>query len=497
MKCGSSRRGTTRAPRRSSAAPPRSTPTAWPHCSSTIPPRPAGWPGGSATSFSARGPSTTAAIDALAEGLRAHDLDIGWGVATVLRSRLFFDAANLGRRVASPIEFAVGAVRALEMFDPSPSTPVLADWCGRLGQDLFYPPNVGGWPGGRAWITTRSAIGRANLAAALVARRVGRPGAAVRPDRAGRPPWPGAKPVVLRADCCSAPDGPEVPLDAAGAAPGMPRPTTGFARGPADLDSHSLCTGGETMITRRRLPRPRPAGFDPDRPGTDAARLPGAHGPCRRTREGRPHPGRRPARRRQRRHQHGRPLQGRRVRQVPQGDPPAREAADQDQRRGRPAPGDGRRGEAAGIGPAGDRAGRGLSEPEPLALPQHGDLAIGPARQHGPHRAGLGRPRPRRGPDDPRRCPGGDADRARRPPPAIRGRRSVSAALDRLDDYALTDKESRGPADRAPAAGDDLGQFLRRSLLDAYTTADRLEAVAGPATATRRIPSPSWPGGSA
>jgi uncharacterized protein (DUF1800 family) len=108
------------------------------------------------------------AFDALAEGLRAHDLDIGWGVATVLRSRRFFDAADLGRRVASPIEYALGAVRALEIFDPAPSTPVLADWCGRLGQDLFYPPNVGGWPGGRAWITTRSAIGRANCAAALI-----------------------------------------------------------------------------------------------------------------------------------------------------------------------------------------------------------------------------------------------------------------------------------------------------------------------------------------
>jgi uncharacterized protein (DUF1800 family) len=108
------------------------------------------------------------ALDALAEGLRAHDLDVGWGVATVIRSQLFFDAASLGRRVTSPLDFAVGAVRALEMFDPAPSTPVLADWCGRLGQDLFYPPNVGGWPGGRAWITTRSAIGRANLAAALI-----------------------------------------------------------------------------------------------------------------------------------------------------------------------------------------------------------------------------------------------------------------------------------------------------------------------------------------
>jgi uncharacterized protein (DUF1800 family) len=118
--------------------------------------------------FFGEGAVDKAAIDAMADGLRAHDLDVGWGVATALRSRLFFDPANLGNRVASPIEYAVGAVRALEMFDPSPSTPVLADWCGRLGQDLFDPPNVGGWPGGRAWITTRSAIGRANFAAALI-----------------------------------------------------------------------------------------------------------------------------------------------------------------------------------------------------------------------------------------------------------------------------------------------------------------------------------------
>jgi uncharacterized protein (DUF1800 family) len=118
--------------------------------------------------FLGEGGVESEALDALAEGLRAHDLDVGWGVATVIRSQLFFDAASLGRRVASPPDFAVGTVRALEMFDPAPSTPVLADWCGRLGQDLFYPPNVGGWPGGRAWITTRSVIGRANLAAALI-----------------------------------------------------------------------------------------------------------------------------------------------------------------------------------------------------------------------------------------------------------------------------------------------------------------------------------------
>lgn len=65
------------------------------------------------------------------------------------------------------------------------------------------------------------------------------------------------------------------------------------------------------------------------------------------------------------------------------------------------------------------------------------------------------------------------------PPPAIRGRRSVCTALDRLDDYALSHKKAEPKPIGPAAAEDDLGQFLRRSLLDAYTTADRLEAIAG------------------
>jgi hypothetical protein len=50
----------------------------------------------------------------------------------------------------------------------TPSTYLLGYWAGQLGQDLFYPPNVGGWPGGRSWITARTMIGRAKYAAALV-----------------------------------------------------------------------------------------------------------------------------------------------------------------------------------------------------------------------------------------------------------------------------------------------------------------------------------------
>jgi uncharacterized protein (DUF1800 family) len=114
------------------------------------------------------GAVSAAGVEALAEAMRRRDLDVGWGVATVLRSQAFFAAENLGSRVLGPVEYVVGAARALEPGNPPPSSLVLADWCGRLGQDLFYPPNVGGWPGGRGWISPHTMIARANYAAALV-----------------------------------------------------------------------------------------------------------------------------------------------------------------------------------------------------------------------------------------------------------------------------------------------------------------------------------------
>ena len=109
-----------------------------------------------------------AAVDDLAAGLREHELDVGWAVETVLRSNAFFASTNLGNRVLSPVEFAVGAVRALEVFDPPASTFLLAEQVGRCGQELFHPPSVFGWEGGRAWINTRSLIATDNFVATLL-----------------------------------------------------------------------------------------------------------------------------------------------------------------------------------------------------------------------------------------------------------------------------------------------------------------------------------------
>ena len=111
--------------------------------------------------------SETAITEQLAKGLRKNRLNIAWAVETVLRSELFFSEKNIGNRPLSPIEFVVGAVRVLEPTSRNSSTLLLAEWSEAMGQDLFQPPSVFGWPGGRAWLTTRTLIARANFAHAM------------------------------------------------------------------------------------------------------------------------------------------------------------------------------------------------------------------------------------------------------------------------------------------------------------------------------------------
>jgi uncharacterized protein (DUF1501 family) len=64
------------------------------------------------------------------------------------------------------------------------------------------------------------------------------------------------------------------------------------------------------------------------------------------------------------------------------------------------------------------------------------------------------------------------------PPVAIRGRRSIASAIERIEDFSLAagaDPRKALPKDE-PA--DDLAAFVQRSMLDAYAAADRLREVA-------------------
>ncbi|MDH4238828.1 MAG: DUF1800 domain-containing protein [Phycisphaerae bacterium] len=95
----------------------------------------------------------------------AKDYDILKLAEKMLRSNLFFSPVAYHRRIKSPVEFALGIVKPLEGVI---STTQLAQDLADLGQNLYYPPTVKGWTGGRHWINSATMVRRHNLALALL-----------------------------------------------------------------------------------------------------------------------------------------------------------------------------------------------------------------------------------------------------------------------------------------------------------------------------------------
>jgi uncharacterized protein (DUF1800 family) len=71
-------------------------------------------------------------------------------------------AERAGTVVNTPVEWLVGVVRALKppIEDPELLEAIVVALT-VMGQRPFYPPNVGGWPSGQAWLSTSSISARA------------------------------------------------------------------------------------------------------------------------------------------------------------------------------------------------------------------------------------------------------------------------------------------------------------------------------------------------
>jgi uncharacterized protein (DUF1800 family) len=109
-------------------------------------------------------PATPELLEPLASEFRRSDYDFGALVRRVLRSNLFFSPAVYRTRIKSPVDFALGIVRALE---GRIGTTALATALESLGQNVFYPPSVKGWDGGPTWLNGQTLLYRQNLALAL------------------------------------------------------------------------------------------------------------------------------------------------------------------------------------------------------------------------------------------------------------------------------------------------------------------------------------------
>ncbi len=99
-----------------------------------------------------------AEIRRIAEAFRSSGYDIRRALRTLFLSKGFWAKESRGVLVKSPVDLVVGSMRTLEISVPD-ALP-LAFTVRNLGQDLFAPPNVKGWPGGEAWINATTLLAR-------------------------------------------------------------------------------------------------------------------------------------------------------------------------------------------------------------------------------------------------------------------------------------------------------------------------------------------------
>jgi hypothetical protein len=102
-------------------------------------------------------------VDRLAEGF----YDSGYQIKPLVRALLMTDAfwKSGGQLVKSPVELTVGTLVTFDL-TPADYRP-LALLNRNLGQDLFSPPNVKGWPGGDDWINSATLLARKQFLARL------------------------------------------------------------------------------------------------------------------------------------------------------------------------------------------------------------------------------------------------------------------------------------------------------------------------------------------
>ena len=109
-------------------------------------------------------------IRALADEFK-KDWEIKPMLMRLLKSAHFFDKVNIGAMYKSPVDYILGSLHMMNIthipdFALKEMSRFNRDVYNRLtslGQSIFNPPNVKGWPGGRTWVSTSTISQRHKL----------------------------------------------------------------------------------------------------------------------------------------------------------------------------------------------------------------------------------------------------------------------------------------------------------------------------------------------
>ena len=104
-------------------------------------------------------------VDAFANVISRNHFELAPVMSTLLRSNVFYADRAYRALVKSPVEFAIGAHKQMGVNKIMEGTPAALR---EMGQILFYPPNVAGWPGGANWLTSQMLIARENFVTRLM-----------------------------------------------------------------------------------------------------------------------------------------------------------------------------------------------------------------------------------------------------------------------------------------------------------------------------------------
>ena len=100
-------------------------------------------------------------VNALADRFFRSGYQIQKLLTDIFTSSWFYEEKNIGVHIKSPVEWMVGIRRQLPQEIERPEVQVLMQRL--LGQVLFNPPNVAGWPGGKHWINSSSLMLRLQI----------------------------------------------------------------------------------------------------------------------------------------------------------------------------------------------------------------------------------------------------------------------------------------------------------------------------------------------
>jgi uncharacterized protein (DUF1800 family) len=112
-----------------------------------------------------------AVVERLGSVFRDSGYDLRALVGAILRAPEFRSERAYHARIKSPVEFTLGALKALDAESIPRDLPAALR---RMGQDLLNPPSVKGWDGGPAWINAMTVLERANYANRLATARAER-----------------------------------------------------------------------------------------------------------------------------------------------------------------------------------------------------------------------------------------------------------------------------------------------------------------------------------